>query len=470
MNPDKNISLFPEDSIKFNLIRSLLYEYLGKRNKSLQETFVKRFAEWMDSRKRGIPSDSISPVAQMCDQLYEYLSSRDETHKFSTADFENILNSTPSEVSSGLLEISEHIEEKRLDLWGTVEYDEDEIVGFIDDNLIGVAPLWKEALHLAARAARCNFPVLITGETGTGKELVAHQIHAYSTRRQRDCVIINCGALPENLLESELFGYTGGAFTGAVKRGKSGWIEKAAGGTLVLDEISELSESAQAALLRALQQGELQKIGGEITKVDFRLITISNQNIEDLVEEGLFRRDLYYRIAVIQIHLPLLRDRREDVEELAHHFLVKYINANSRLSARSISDEAVNVLKAYTWHGNVRELENVIARAMVLCTGDIIESKHLVFSQGTRVKNYDNNELSDMMHLLDDATFKRIKPSVLAGFLSNNREMITSGTYARSLNISASTARRHLNELVEKGLLIRRGSKKGAYYILKSLD
>jgi len=319
---------------------------------------------------------------------------------------------------------------------------------------------------MAARAACCNFPVLISGETGTGKEMVARQIHKYSAQANQSFVVINCGALPGSLLESELFGYTGGSFTGADREGKIGWIEKAAGGTLMLDEISELSPSAQTALLRALQEGELQKVGGEIVNVDFRLISISNQPLDELVDAGTFRRDLYYRIAVIPIHLPPLRARPDDIESFAVSFLERYIRINTNLSARSISEDTVADLKSYSWPGNVRELENVIARAMVLCRGRTIEPQHLVYTRVSGRRITTAVKLTERISGFDEPVLSRINIVTLVDFLVRNNQKITSRACARTLNISDSTARKYLGLLVDRSVLVRKGLKKGVHYVL----
>jgi DNA-binding NtrC family response regulator len=236
---------------------------------------------------------------------------------------------------------------------------------------IGVAPRFREVLDLAETVAGSDSTVLISGESGTGKEILAHYIHDLSERSDASFFSINCGALPESLLESELFGHVKGSFTGAVKD-KEGLLVAASGGTLFLDEIGEMSPSTQVRLLRAIQEREVIPVGAtRPVPVDVRIIAATNRDLEEEITRGQFRSDLYYRLNVIQLHLPPLRDRLEDVPLLATHFL-------ERLSEKSgepvtISDAALEVLNAYDWPGNVRELENALERAAVLSAGEVIE-------------------------------------------------------------------------------------------------
>ena len=218
--------------------------------------------------------------------------------------------------------------------------------------------------------------VLILGESGTGKELVARAIHYASSRRDGPFVSINCASIPETLLESELFGYKKGAFTGAIND-KKGKFLLASGGTLFLDEIGDMPLYLQAKILRALQEKEIEPIGSETKiKIDIRLISATNKPIDLWVKEGKFREDLYYRINVIEIKLPPLKERKDDIPLLVKHFIQKYSEINKR-NVKRISEEALLMLTNYEWPGNVRELENVIERAVLLCTGDTIDVKDL---------------------------------------------------------------------------------------------
>ncbi|MEN8144127.1 MAG: sigma-54 dependent transcriptional regulator [Gemmatimonadota bacterium] len=239
---------------------------------------------------------------------------------------------------------------------------------------IGVSPAFTDALQLAESVAESESTILIGGESGTGKEVFAHYLHELSGRAGTRFLSINCGALPEGLLESELFGHLKGSFTGAIKD-KEGLFVAASGGTFFLDEVGELSPSTQVKLLRVLQQREVIPVGStEAVSVDVRLIAATNKNLEREIEEGRFRRDLFYRLNVISLDLPTLRDRVEDIPLLADHFLEQQGSGATKLK---IAPKAMAILQEYHWPGNVRELENVIERAVVLTTGQTIKPEAL---------------------------------------------------------------------------------------------
>jgi two-component system response regulator AtoC len=230
------------------------------------------------------------------------------------------------------------------------------------------------ALEVAGKVARHQSPVLLTGESGTGKELMARHIHRESDRADKPFVPVNCGAIPETLLESEFFGYVRGAFTGA-DRDKAGLFEAADGGTLFLDEVGELSTPVQVKLLRALQDGEIRRLGGtDTTTVNTRIVAATNRDLEAAVQAGDFRQDLYYRLAVIPIHLPPLRERTEAIPDLVHHLLER-LRKRLRLSVANVSPGAMKALLAYPWPGNIRELENVLEQAMVLSESDTLDEE-----------------------------------------------------------------------------------------------
>jgi two-component system, NtrC family, response regulator PilR len=232
-------------------------------------------------------------------------------------------------------------------------------------DIIGRSDVMLEVFRLVETIARTTSTVLITGESGTGKELVARAVHYHSLRRDRPFVALNCGALPETLLESELFGHMRGAFTGA-ETNKKGLVEAAERGTIFLDEIGEMSPMMQVKLLRVLQERRFRRVGGlEEIETDIRVIAATNQDLEKLVAEGRFREDLFYRINVIPVRLPPLRERREDIPLLAEHFLAKY-TAQMQKALSGLSQEAMACLRQYDWPGNIRELENVIERAVAL--------------------------------------------------------------------------------------------------------
>lgn len=238
-------------------------------------------------------------------------------------------------------------------------------------SLLGKSPQILEVYKSLARAALSASSVLLSGESGTGKELVARAIHEHSARRARPFVPVNCGALTDSLLESELFGHVRGAFTGAVAE-KRGLLEEAHGGTLFLDEVGDVSPALQVKLLRVLQDGEFKPVGSnEIRKVDLRVIAATHRNLEEMIRAGRFRDDLYYRLKVIEIALPPLRDRMEDLPELVSHFLALYAESNAKRVSH-VCPEAMERLLKHRWPGNVRELENAIERAVAMSSGQVL--------------------------------------------------------------------------------------------------
>lgn len=245
-------------------------------------------------------------------------------------------------------------------------------------DIIGESEENKKVKEIAARAAKTSSNVLIIGESGTGKELLAHAIHNASYRRQGPFVKINCAAIPEELIESELFGYEEGAFTGAKKSGKKGKFELANNGTILLDEIGDMPLSSQVKLLRVLQEREIEKVGGNVVKeIDVRIISSTNKNLKKAIEEGKFREDLYYRLNVIRINVPPLRKRKDDIEPLAK-ILKRKVADKLGIYVEGISKEAMERLKSYDWPGNIRELENAIERSINMLDSDIyIQEKHL---------------------------------------------------------------------------------------------
>lgn len=247
---------------------------------------------------------------------------------------------------------------------------------FRPSNIIGNSNKMQAVFDLIAQVSASDATVLIRGESGTGKELVAHAIHYNSPRADKPFIKVNCAALPETLVESELFGHERGAFTGALSARK-GRFELAQGGTIFLDEVGDFSPATQIKLLRVLQEREFERLGGTSTiKVDVRVIAATNRNLEDLMERGLFRQDLYYRLNVFPIHIPPLRERKTDIVLLADHFVEKYSAANHK-NVRRITTPAIDMLMSYHWPGNVRELENCIERAVLLAADDAIHAQHL---------------------------------------------------------------------------------------------
>jgi DNA-binding NtrC family response regulator len=241
-------------------------------------------------------------------------------------------------------------------------------------DIVTRSPLMRAVLRNAEKTAASHIPVLVEGESGVGKELIARAIHGSSERKSKPFVAVNCGAIPDNLVESILFGHEKGAFTGATERHTGKFVE-ADGGTLFLDEVGELPLSAQVKLLRAVQEGEVEPVGArKPVKVNVRLISATNRNLSDDVKAGRFREDLFYRLHVFPIGVPPLRERSEDIPELVRHFLVRFC-AEEGKSIRSVSGEALTLLGAYRWPGNVRQLENAVFRAVVLADGDSIGTR-----------------------------------------------------------------------------------------------
>jgi DNA-binding NtrC family response regulator len=273
------------------------------------------------------------------------------------------------------------------------------------DMIIGESPSMKDVFKLIGRVAVSDASILITGESGTGKEMVARAIHSYSDRASKPFIAINCAAIPETLLESELFGYDKGAFTGATKD-KPGKFEEANGGTLFLDEIGDMGVAPQSKLLRVLQEGTLDRLGGSKNiRVNVRIITATNRNLENLIQKKAFREDLYYRIRVVTIALPPLRMRKDDIPLLVNHFLSKHAG-EARVENISVHVNAMKKLMDYDWPGNIRELENSIKRALILAKGNIIIPE-LISTHHINTKEKQDTESSPVYgYLSDDIVFR----------------------------------------------------------------
>ncbi len=292
----------------------------------------------------------------------------------------------PFQLSEILSVVERALEKKRLS--DKVNNLQKEIKGkYRFDGVIGNSPVMMRLLNILMELTNSESTVLITGESGTGKELVAHAIHNNSRRSDKPFVVVNCGALPENLQESELFGHAIGSFTGAIKDKKGIFLE-AQGGTLFLDEIGETSLSTQVKLLRFLQNGEIRKVGdNKPIYLDIRIIVATNKDLDEATKNGSFRKDLFYRLNVIRIHLPPLRERKEDIPILVNHFMNKYSNRLQK-SLPEISGDAMTLLLNYPWPGNVRELENVIERAVTLVKGNQITVTDLALQSTSPVETF----------------------------------------------------------------------------------
>lgn len=281
---------------------------------------------------------------------------------------------------------------------------------FYFPGVVGKSESMKKVIELIDAVSKTDSLVLIEGESGTGKELVAKAIHQNSHRKNNPFIVLNCGALSEGVLESELFGHEKGSFSGAFTQRK-GRFELANSGTLFIDEVGELSLSAQTRLLRVLQEKEFERVGGTYPiKVDVRIIAATNKNLEKEVKENRFREDLFYRLNVFKINVPPLRDRKEDIIELSNFFISKFTKEMNK-KITGLSPEAIKILKNYSWPGNIRELQNVIERAVVLCKDDIITPRELPDNLSKEVEMRDQIEIKSGETL--DSAMERIEKSII---------------------------------------------------------
>lgn len=317
-----------------------------------------------------------------------------------------------------------------------------------------------EVIKMADQVAPSEASVLITGASGTGKEMMARHLHAKSRRKDKAFVAVNCAAIPENLLESELFGHEKGAFTGAVTR-RVGKFEEADGGTLLLDEISEMDPRLQAKLLRALQEREIDRVGGaKPVKVDVRIIATSNRNLQDEVAKGSFREDLYFRLNVVNLVMPSLARREQDIPVLARHFVKKYSEAN-HIDERPISEGALARLKAHNWPGNVRELENAIHRAVILATGSEIGPETIMVSGALGASGDNNVSDADMeTAALVGRTVADVERDLIIDTLHH---CLGNRTHAANiLGISIRTLRNKLRLYSQEGFAVPQPGESGA--------
>lgn len=328
-------------------------------------------------------------------------------------------------------------------------------------------PVMQRTVTLADQVAPSEASIMITGESGTGKEVMARYVHDKSRRRNKQFVCVNCAAIPENLLESELFGHEKGAFTGAIAR-RIGKFEEADGGTLLLDEISEMDIRLQAKLLRAIQEREIDRVGGsKPVKINIRIIATSNRDLEAAVKDGKFREDLFFRLNVVNLKVPPLRDRPSDIKALAPHFTKKYAEINN-VDNRRLNAAALKVLVAHKWPGNVRELENTMHRAVLLATGDEISPAAILLPDGTqhevsdtRAVSGNSGSTSSDVHQ-DDASAAQLVGKTVAEV---ERELIIdtlshclgNRTHAANiLGISIRTLRNKLNQYQSEGMAVPR--------------
>ncbi|HBE78644.1 MAG TPA: hypothetical protein DDW65_12840, partial [Firmicutes bacterium] len=304
---------------------------------------------------------------------------------------------------------------------------------FIFKNIVGTSLKMQEVFEIIKKVAGYDVTILITGESGTGKELIAQAIHCNSSRREKPFIKLNCAALPESLLESELFGYDKGAFTGAVTA-KPGRFELAEGGTLFLDEIGDTSLNMQTKLLRVIQEKEYERVGGRQTlKADVRILAATNKDLKQAVEEKLFREDLYYRLNVVPVHLAPLRERKDDIPVLVRHF-IKELNLLFQKDITAVSSEAMACLTKYNWPGNIRELKNTLEKAVLLGEGKVLRMEHLpeeilTYDQKSPLENdnpsLDNLEKEHITQILTEVKWNQSKAAELLGIHRNTlREKI----------------------------------------------
>lgn len=310
---------------------------------------------------------------------------------------------------------------------------------FSFEGIIGFSKSIKEAIELARKVAPTDTTVLLTGETGTGKEVFANAIHQNSTRKNKNFVAINCSAFSHDLLESEMFGHAAGAFTGAIKD-KKGLFEEANNGTIFLDEVGEMPIDLQAKLLRVIESGEFIKVGeSKVTKVDIRIIAATNRNLVKEIEAGQFRQDLYYRLSIFSINLPALRDRIADIEQLSNYFLKSFANKTNK-KIHQLSPEYLHFLKLHNWPGNIRELKNVLERSVILENSNTLTVDSLPY-EIQQLSDVKENEDGKMLSAFSLASAEKIHIQKVMNYTNGNKTET-----AKLLNIALTTLYRKLEE------------------------
>ena len=310
---------------------------------------------------------------------------------------------------------------------------------FSFEGIIGFSKSIKEAIELARKVAPTDTTVLLTGETGTGKEVFANAIHQNSTRKNKNFVAINCSAFSHDLLESEMFGHAAGAFTGAIKD-KKGLFEEANNGTIFLDEVGEMPIDLQAKLLRIIESGEFIKVGeSKVTKVDIRIIAATNRNLVKEIEAGQFRQDLYYRLSIFSIHLPALRERIADIEQLSNYFLKSFANKTNK-KIHQMSPEYLHFLKLHNWPGNIRELKNVLERSVILENSNTLTVDSLPY-EIQQLSDVKENEDGKMLSAFSLASAEKIHIQKVMNYTNGNKTET-----AKLLNIALTTLYRKLEE------------------------
>jgi transcriptional regulator with PAS, ATPase and Fis domain/hypoxanthine-guanine phosphoribosyltransferase len=340
----------------------------------------------------------------------------------------------------------------------------DIISGYKSEEFIIASSVMKNIQKNALKVAKTNVSVLVQGDTGTGKEMIARLIHYKSQRASCPFISVNCGAFSESLIESELFGHEQGAFTGAHKR-MMGAFEHAHKGTIFLDEIDSLSLKAQSAILRLIEDHELRRVGGEKTQqIDTRIVTATNKDLKKMVDEGTFREDLYYRIKIFDIRIPPLRDRKEEIVLLLNYFLKKHSGGNPKIEA--FSEDAMKAIHSYPWPGNIRELSSFVQQLVVLYEDPII-SLNQIKSLLPETHNRDEAPI-DWQSLKQKYSLDKKLVQVLRVLIENNEVQIDAKSFSDLINCSQQTARNHFNKLIEKGILIKKGKGPATFYELNS--
>lgn len=331
------------------------------------------------------------------------------------------------------------------------------------DDIVGSSEVLKNKKKVAMKLAASELNILIEGESGTGKELFASAIHNHSPRRDGPFLGVNFSALPEDLVESELFGYEEGAFTGAKKGGKKGLFEQADGGTLFLDEIGDISPKIQARLLRVLQEKEIMRVGGtQIIPVDVRIIAATNKNLVEMIEKGKFRQDLYHRLKVLYLHLVPLRERKEDIEDLIHYFI-----RQSGKNHVKIQDEVIRRLKCYNWYGNIRELKNTIEYMLAVCEDDVIRLSDIPEASFFQIKlldREDRKEEEEIENLGNTEELYFIICALYQGMLENcliGRKQIAQKAKEKGHHLTEPQIRQRMNILEEHGYLVKSKGRAG---------
>jgi transcriptional regulator with PAS, ATPase and Fis domain len=364
--------------------------------------------------------------------------------------------------------VCQRLDQETVLLWQTREsIERHQVPSHIDDPYLrGTAQPFLQARELLYRVAPTNIPVLLCGETGTGKEVFAHALHRISKRNQNPFVAINCGALPETTLESELFGYGPGAFTGALRQGYKGKLGAAHNGTLFLDEVTELPDRVQVTLLRFLETGEIQPLARSTpVSYDVRLVFASQHHPKTLLQSGKLRPDFYYRIAVFPIVIPTLQDRLEDIPVIVDNILKDIAQSRGEMPAK-LTKSAVASLADYSWHGNIRELKNLLERASLLAQDTVIDVNHLEKLKFAHTSNQtDGTQWLPRLQAIEPEKLPPLPLPALAAFIArHSADGIRNRHFASTFNVSESTARRHLNALCQAGILSRHGDKKGTKY------